>query len=67
MEYYTVKEIAVIWGVSARMVSLYCKENRIDGALKKGNMWLVPQNAQKPCDMRINNGKRKRTGGTSHE
>lgn len=66
MEYYTVKEIAAIWGVSSRMVSLYCKENRIEGALKKGNLWLIPQNAQKPCDLRVNNG-RKKAAEVSHE
>ena len=59
MEYYTVKEIAKIWGVSSRMVSIYCKENRIEGALKKGNMWLVPRDAKKPNDLRKNNGRRK--------
>ena len=66
MEYYTVKEIAAVWGVSSRMVSLYCKEDRIEGAIKKGNMWLVPQSAQKPCDLRINNGKKKRAEGEIH-
>jgi len=59
MEYCTAKEIAVNWGVSSRMVSIYCQAKRIDGALKKGNMWLVPQNATKPADLRVNNGRKK--------
>lgn len=59
MDYCTVKEIAESWGVSSRMVSLYCKDNRIEGAFKMGNMWLVPRYAKRPCDLRINNGKRR--------
>lgn len=62
MEYCTVKEIADSWGVSSRMVSIYCKDNRIAGAFKMGNMWLVPQDAEKPVDMRINNGRKKASG-----
>lgn len=59
MDYCTVKEKADAWGISSRMVSVYCKENRIAGAFKMGNMWLIPQNAEKPIDMRINNGRKK--------
>ena len=67
MEYCTVKEIAKNWGISSRMVSIYCKDNRITGAFKMGNMWLVPQNAEKPLDLRIYNGKKKAEEDTSHE
>ena len=59
MEYYTVREIADAWGISSRMVSVYCKENRIPGVLKKGNMWLIPNDAKKPADLRANNGRKK--------
>ena len=59
MEYFTVRETADAWGISSRMVSVYCKENRIPGALKKGNMWLIPNDAEKPADLRVNNGKKK--------
>ena len=34
MEYYTVKEMSELWGVSSRMVTIYCKEGRIKGAEK---------------------------------
>ena len=60
MDYCTVKEIAKKWGISSRMVSIYCKEKRIPGAFKMGNMWLIPQNACKPFDLRANNGKNMR-------
>ena len=59
MDYCTVKEMAGVWGVSSRMVAIYCKEKRICGAVKMGNLWLVPVDAEKPADMRINNGKKK--------
>lgn len=59
MDYVTVKEMANKWGISSRMVSIYCKENRIPGAIKKGNLWLLPEAAKKPDDNRKNNGKSK--------
>jgi hypothetical protein len=52
MEYLTVKEAGVKWGISARRVTYYCVDGRIDGAEKKGNLWLIPDNAIKPADMR---------------
>lgn len=58
MEYLTVKEMGEKWGISSRMVSIYCQEDRIPGAIKKGNLWLVPDNAIKPEDNRKNNGRR---------
>ncbi|WP_066712039.1 transposase [Clostridium sp. Marseille-P299] len=54
MEYLTVKEIGEKWGITSRMVTFYCNENRIDGAIKKGNLWLVPCKAKKPLDKRKN-------------
>ena len=58
MDYCTLKEIAEQWGISSRMVSIYCKDNRIQGTVKIGNMWLVPTDAEKPEDLRKNNGKK---------
>jgi AraC-like DNA-binding protein len=48
----TVKEVGEKWGLGIRIVTLYCAEGRIDGAVKKGNVWLIPQNASKPADGR---------------
>jgi len=48
----TVKEVGAKWGLGIRIVTLYCAEGRIDGAVKKGNVWLIPQNASKPADGR---------------
>ncbi|WP_343342814.1 DNA-binding protein [Terrisporobacter petrolearius] len=52
MEYLTVKGAGQKWGISARMVNYYCSAGRIQGALKKGNLWLVPAQAEKPLDKR---------------
>lgn len=52
MEYLTVKEIGEKWGITSRMVNNYCASGRIPGAIKKGNLWLVPDDAKKPEDMR---------------
>lgn len=52
MEYMTVKEAGEKWGLGIRIVTLYCTKGRIDGVVKKGNLWLIPQNAEKPVDRR---------------
>lgn len=52
MSYMTVKEAGEKWGLGIRIVTLYCTEGRIDGAVKKGNLWLIPEDAVKPEDRR---------------
>lgn len=52
MEYYTVKEMGEKWGVTSRMVNVYCSTRRIPGAIKKGNLWLVLEDAIEPEDQR---------------
>lgn len=49
MEYLTVKEACEKWGITSRMVNYYCSEGRVEGAVKKGNLWLVPKDSQKPA------------------
>jgi AraC-like DNA-binding protein len=49
----TVKEAGEKWGLGSRIVTLYCAEGRINGAVKKGNLWLVPANASRPTDRRL--------------
>ena len=60
MEYLTVKEVAERWAITSRMVTVYCSDGRLPGAVKKGNLWLVPEDAEKPDDNRKNNGKNNR-------
>ena len=52
MDYLTVKEAGVKWGITSRMVNYYCSTGRITGAVKKGNLWLIPSDAIKPLDGR---------------
>lgn len=52
MEYLTAKEAGEKWGITARMVNYYCSTGRIEGAIKKGNLWLVPATIEKPFDRR---------------
>lgn len=59
MEYLTVKEAGEKWGLTGRMVNYYCTAGRIKGAVKKGNLWLVPESAEKPIDGRRSSPKAK--------
>lgn len=52
MEYLTSAECAEKWNVSQRRVAIYCKEGRIEGAVLKGRMWMIPENSLKPEDPR---------------
>ena len=52
MDYLTVKEAGELWGISARMATIYCKTGRIPGAFKKGNLWLIPGDTVKAIDRR---------------
>lgn len=60
IDYLTVKEVGEKWSVSGRMVTLYCKAGKIEGAIKKGNLWLIPANAEKPLDGRTINARKAR-------
>jgi DNA adenine methylase len=46
------KEVSEKWEISQRRVAILCAENRINGAMMVGNMWIIPSTAEKPVDMR---------------
>lgn len=52
MEFLTTTEMAEKWNISRRRVTTLCREGRIEGAIFRGNTWLVPDNAKKPDDLR---------------
>lgn len=54
MNYVTTIEMSEIWGISARRIALLCEQKRIEGAIKKGKTWLIPEDAEKPADKRRN-------------
>lgn len=53
MKYMKVSQAAEKWGVSARRVRALCSEGKIDGVIRKGKLYLIPVDAQKPQDGRI--------------
>lgn len=52
MEYIKVSKAAEKWGISARRVRILCAEGKIDGVVRKGNLYMIPENAEKPLDGR---------------
>ena len=52
MNYIKVSQAAEKWGLSARRVRILCQENKIEGVIRKGNLYMIPENAQKPADGR---------------
>lgn len=52
MDYLTTTEMSKIWNISSRRIGVLCMEGRIEGAIKKGKMWLLPADATKPTDAR---------------
>ena len=45
-----------------RRILQYCNDKRIDGAVKMGNTWLIPKDANKPADGRYKMNKEKQLG-----
>lgn len=52
MEYIKVSKAAEKWGISPRRVRLLCAEGKIDGVVRKGKLYMIPENAKKPLDGR---------------
>ena len=52
MEFMSAREAADKWGISQRRVAVLCSENRIENAMMVGNMWIIPECAEKPVDAR---------------
>ena len=52
LSFISAKEAAEKWEISQRRVAILCSENRIQGAMMVGNMWIIPSTAEKPIDKR---------------
>ncbi|QVK18623.1 DNA-binding protein [Mycoplasmatota bacterium] len=52
MDYISVQEAAIKWGISERRIQKLCEENRISGVVRFSRMWLIPKDAKKPVDGR---------------
>ena len=55
--YMKVSDASKKWGISNRRILTLCNEGRIDGAVKFGNTWALPEGTEKPKDERIRSGK----------
>lgn len=52
MGYITANQAAKKWNISQRRVQILCSEERIEGVFKLGEVWAIPDNAEKPKDFR---------------
>ena len=52
MEYIKVSKAAEKWGISPRRVRTLCAEGKVDGVIRKGKLYMIPENAKKPMDGR---------------
>ena len=57
MDYMTISDVSEKWGISRRRIQFLCIECIIEGAVKFGRQWAIPENANKPSDARIKTGK----------
>ena len=57
MEYITIKDAALKWGISARRIQTICNSGGIPGVIRFGHAWAIPKDAEKPADKRIKTGK----------
>ncbi|MCL2807943.1 MAG: TetR/AcrR family transcriptional regulator [Coriobacteriia bacterium] len=46
--YSTVEEKAGDWGITPRYVQLLCRQDKIEGAIKRAGVWFIPQDATNP-------------------
>lgn len=57
MEFMTIQDAAIKWGITERRIQVLCSEGRLEGAQKFGRQWAIPANLGKPDDARIRSGK----------
>ena len=56
-------------GIYAHRIQIMCGEGHIPGDIRIGSVWGIPDDAEKPADVRIKNGKyiKKLTGDEKRE
>jgi len=52
MKYISLKQASELWNISERRIRRLIQENRIEGAVKIGNAWNIPEETSKPIDKR---------------
>lgn len=53
MEYKKVSEVARQWNISTRRVRELCVQDQIPGVVRKGKLYMIPEDAKKPEDRRL--------------
>ena len=53
----TCKQLGIEWGLTERNINYLCKAGKINGAIKVGRTWQIPDDAKKPLDGRLSSGK----------
>ena len=54
--YMTLAEAGEKWNVSPRLINTYCLNGRIEGAERAGRIWMIPDDAERPIDLRVKSG-----------
>lgn len=49
---FTVSEMSELWNIPTTQITRYCRDGRIEGAVKEKGIWMIPSDAQKPSDKR---------------
>ena len=52
MVYITASQAAEKWHISQRRVQVLCSQGRIPGVFKLGENWAIPEDTDKPEDIR---------------
>jgi len=60
MKYIGAKEAASNWKIAVRRVQFFCANEKIPGAKRVGNQWIIPADAKRPADGRYKEYKGKK-------
>lgn len=52
MEYITVHEASLKWGINVRQVQKLCERGSVEGVIRFNRSWAIPASAEKPKDKR---------------
>ena len=53
MKYMDVATASAKWGITGRRIRILCNDGRIDGAVRNGWTWQIPEDTPKPGDGRV--------------
>jgi len=57
LDYFTAKQAAEKWGITANRITILCKGGKIPGAMQIGSQWMIPNGTKKPADGRTKKAK----------